>query len=392
LNASADASLVVIGNVSTSSLTAAAAVAGLTQGSFTGSAVDAGTAVAITSYGTLQLASATAGGNVSLGSVGDLTANVAAGGTLEAYTFGNLDGDYLAEDDIIALVARGNITGTYLSHDNVDTVFSYGGFDADITAGGTGDPTDPDSDGYGHIRRVAAWNDMDGTLTALVRIEGVQEMFFLSWPRRHVALILGIAILAFGAVFCMHPAYEVSRTNMLLHYRTKASLFRDEDSGEYTLFFRPGVTDSHIRRAVETTSHLDMLTRVRIPSGTVSRGGYSPFTRLNDVEDLRIQHCPITPQGMRDIAKIPTLRRLVLMGMRSDDATLRELRTAQELGFLWIDARMPGHSIDLHENTLDDLCAMKKQSSVWLYGVDVGSDEAEWMRARKPGLELEVID
>lgn len=68
-----------------------------------------------------------------------MTANANAGGTLRAATFGNLDGTFTAEDDIIELIARGNITGSYTSHDNVDAVFSYGGIDADITAGGAAD-------------------------------------------------------------------------------------------------------------------------------------------------------------------------------------------------------------------------------------------------------------
>jgi len=173
LNASTDASLVAIGNVSTSGITAAEAVMALTQGDLTGTTVDAGTDVAVASYGTLQLDNVNAGGNVSLGSVGDLTANVQAGGTFGAFTFGNLDGDFLAEDDIIELVARGNITGSYVSHDNVDAVFSYEGINADITAGGLSNPSDDDGDGCGHIRQVRAWNDVEGTLTADEEVEEV---------------------------------------------------------------------------------------------------------------------------------------------------------------------------------------------------------------------------
>jgi len=166
MDAGEGASLVAVGEVSTTTITAGASVAAYSGSNMIGTAIDSSADIVVASYGTLQLNNVVAGGNVSLDSVGDLTANVEAEGTLEALTFGNLDGVFEADDDIIEILARGNITGTYSSRDNVDAVFSYEGIDAVVSAGGATPPTDTDGDGYGRVRQVGAWKDIDGTITA----------------------------------------------------------------------------------------------------------------------------------------------------------------------------------------------------------------------------------
>jgi len=165
LNAGTDASLVAVGEVSLSNIAAGGELLALAQGDMTGTSADAGTDAFMASYGELQLDSVNAGGDVSLMSVGNLTADVDAGGTLEASTYEEIDGTYEADDDIIGIAARGPIKGTYLSRDNVDAVFSLTGIDADITADGTGDPTDADGDGRGRIGEIVTWGNFEGTAT-----------------------------------------------------------------------------------------------------------------------------------------------------------------------------------------------------------------------------------
>jgi hypothetical protein len=60
------------------------------------------------------------------------------------------------------------ITASLQAADNVDLVVTYDALLGSVVAGTAGNPAgdaDP-ADGYGHIRRVYVWNDLDGTLTA----------------------------------------------------------------------------------------------------------------------------------------------------------------------------------------------------------------------------------
>jgi hypothetical protein len=130
--------------------------------------VTAGGDLHVLSYGPLSLLNFTAGRDTLLQSTDQLTAIGYTGRDLQIYTYGSVVGSTITAGDDLTIVALGTIDGIFQAADNVELVVTYGSLSADITAGSAANPaadTDPD-DGYGNIRRVYVWNDLDGTLTA----------------------------------------------------------------------------------------------------------------------------------------------------------------------------------------------------------------------------------
>lgn len=166
VSADTEALLASVGGPVTGATVTAGGRASILGLGVTGLQASTGGELNVLSYGPLDL-NFTSASDALLQSSGALTAAGTSGGDLRLYTYGTLGGTLTAGDDLTAVVL-GSITATLRAADNVDLVVTYDALLGSVAAGIAGNPAgvaDP-LDGYGHIRRVYVWNDLDGTLTA----------------------------------------------------------------------------------------------------------------------------------------------------------------------------------------------------------------------------------
>ena len=213
-------------------------------------------------------------------------------------------------------------------------------------------------------------------------------------PKTVVPLIVSVPLCALGVyliLFWTLPSFELDRMDFQLARRVRAHLHPDE-AGRCALMFVPGVTDSRLANAIEIVSDLDDVRLIQIPSGTVSSQGYEPLTRLRQLTAFWLECCPIDAQGMDHIVAIRGLHRLAFYRSLLDTNALQPLREARELEHVTIDGGYKRTRIDLSQEALDALCAIRTLKRLDLLRAGVSASELKHVRSRRPDVTVEVAD
>ena len=213
--------------------------------------------------------------------------------------------------------------------------------------------------------------------------------------KRRIIVLLPLVLIAFAIhqfLFWTTPGYELDRLEFQLHWRCNAGLSHDEKE-KVAIYFNHHTTDQTLQTASELLSGVPVIHRIHIPIHCqITSAGFASLTQLKGVMELLIDDNILDAASFNNIAKIPSLRVLRFQDIVITTEMLLELKGATALETLYISCHKNGICGTIDSEGLERICSIPSLKKLVLIGMDVNEAAKDNVVTARPDLELTIAN
>lgn len=210
-------------------------------------------------------------------------------------------------------------------------------------------------------------------------------------PIFRLLCVFGVVFLIIQVLFWTLPQYELDRIGIQLRWRCNAHFDRRDDGG-FWIWFQHGTRDSHLNVANKLLANRAESKTVTIDSPHVTRSGLHSVTSMQNIDKLRIKSIPMDVAAMKSIPRMRTLKHLEFDNVAFSDQMLVELENTPNLQNLMISCVKGVSCGEISADGLKSLAKIPTLRYLVLMGMNVPEKEIPKFHAKRPDVTIEVTN